>query len=107
MDVTQPLRVEAAPADGTASVLDLSARRLGTVLVVGRGRASHVRLADSSVSRVHAELRRTAAGWLVIDRGSRHGTWRRGRRVSRALVGPGDELAFGAVRVRLRVADPR
>jgi len=105
MDVTEPLRVEAAPADGAAVVLDLSTRRLGTVLVVGRGRASHVRLDDPSVSRVHAELRRTPAGWLVVDRGSRRGTWRRGRRVSRALIGPGDDLAFGAVGVRLRLAD--
>jgi putative peptide zinc metalloprotease protein len=51
-------------------------------LVIGRSSASTVRLADPSVSRVHARIRATTAGGAVLeDAGSSFGTWLDGRRV--------------------------
>lgn len=53
-------------------------------------------LADLTVSRVHAELRRAEDGWIVVDLGSLNGTrlndW---RLVGPAPVRPGDVLSFG------------
>jgi pSer/pThr/pTyr-binding forkhead associated (FHA) protein len=68
------------------------------------GRASECRLtvAHSSVSRRHAELRRTATGWEVRDLGSTNGTWVNGWRVVDAALHPGDDLVLGGVRVELR-----
>ncbi|MEU9837345.1 DUF1707 and FHA domain-containing protein [Streptosporangium sp. NPDC048047] len=64
--------------------------------VVGRGSACDLVLADLTVSRMHAELRRAEDGWVVVDLGSLNGTrlndW---RLVGPALVRPGDVLSFG------------
>ncbi|MEU1723535.1 DUF1707 and FHA domain-containing protein [Nonomuraea sp. NPDC005692] len=65
--------------------------------VVGRGSACDLVLADLTVSRVHAELRREGdGGWMLVDLGSLNGTRLNGWR----LVGPvrvksGDEISFG------------
>ncbi len=67
-----------------------------TRYVVGRGSACDLVLADLTVSRVHAELRRDEEGWIVVDLGSLNGTrlndW---RLVGPAKVRPGDVLSFG------------
>ncbi|MBI5106892.1 MAG: FHA domain-containing protein [Solirubrobacterales bacterium] len=74
----------------------------GTTLLLGRALDCDVRFAERSVSRAHAELRRTGGGWLVVDRCSTNGTWVNGRRVERARVADGDELQLGGARVVLR-----
>jgi hypothetical protein len=51
--------------------------------------------ADIDASGRHAELRRDRDGWMVVDVGSRNGTWVNGQRVDRALLKVGDELEFG------------
>lgn len=71
------------------------------VAVIGRGSACDVRYADRSVSRRHAQLRRDGGGWRVVDLLSTNGTYLNGRLVSSAVAYPGDELAFGTVRVFL------
>jgi len=71
------------------------------LVVVGRATSCEVRLADPSVSRRHAQLRRRGAEWRVIDLLSTNGTYLNGRRVSSAVALPGDELAFGAQRFYL------
>ncbi|GAA5041852.1 hypothetical protein HNP84_002279 [Thermocatellispora tengchongensis] len=65
--------------------------------VVGRGSACDLVLADLTVSRVHAELRREEdGGWMLIDLGSLNGTRLNGwRLVGPARVRPGDEISFG------------
>lgn len=67
-----------------------------TRYVVGRGSACDLVLADLTVSRVHAELRRDEEGWLLVDLGSLNGTRVNGwRLVGPARVRPGDEISFG------------
>lgn len=64
--------------------------------VVGRGPTCDLVLADLTVSRVHAELRREGDSWLLVDLGSMNGTRLNGwRLVGPARVRVGDEVAFG------------
>ncbi|MEV0593994.1 DUF1707 and FHA domain-containing protein [Nonomuraea cavernae] len=65
--------------------------------VVGRGSACDLVLADLTVSRVHAELRRDPdGGWMLVDLGSLNGTRLNGwRLVGPARVRSGDEISFG------------
>ena len=65
--------------------------------VVGRGSACDLVLADLTVSRVHAELRREDdGGWMLVDLGSLNGTRLNGwRLVGPAKVRSGDEISFG------------
>jgi FHA domain/Domain of unknown function (DUF1707) len=71
-------------------------------IVLGRARDCHCVLADPSVSRRHAELRREGERWLLRDLGSRNGTRVNGvRLLDEAEVGPGDRVSFGDARFRL------
>jgi V8-like Glu-specific endopeptidase len=58
---------------------------------------------DREASGHHAELRREGGAWVVVDLGSRNGTFVSGRRVEREAVRSGDELSFGAKGPRVRV----
>jgi hypothetical protein len=65
---------------------------------IGRGRDVAVCLRHSSVSRRHACLRQTPAGFELQDLGSTNGTFINGRRVDQPLlVKDGDRLTFGDV----------
>jgi pSer/pThr/pTyr-binding forkhead associated (FHA) protein len=48
---------------------------------IGRAAGNAVRLADPSVSRVHARISSAADGAVLEDGGSSYGTWLDGRRV--------------------------
>jgi hypothetical protein len=73
----------------------------GSVLL-GRSRDCDCVLAEPSVSRRHAELRRDGARWLLRDLGSRNGTRVNGvRLLDEAEVGPGDRVSFGDAGFRL------
>ena len=69
----------------------------GEPAVVGRDRASRIQVDDRRVARHHAVLRRDEEGWVLLDAGSRTGTFHDGRRVGR--------LPITAV-VRVRLGDP-
>jgi hypothetical protein len=71
-------------------------------LVLGRSRGCDVCVLEPSVSRRHAELRRTDTGWLLVDWASTNGTWVNGVRVERAHVADGDEVRLGGACFRLR-----
>ena len=71
-------------------------------LRIGRDVANGLRLSDSSSSRMHAELRYEAHGWVLRDLGSMNGTFVNGRRVIGAVtVRAGDEVTFGRMSFRL------
>jgi hypothetical protein len=74
----------------------------GHPLRIGRDPASGLRLSHESVSRVHAELRRQGAVWVLRDLGSTNGTTVNGRRVTgEAVVREGDLVGFGQMSFRL------
>ncbi|GEP34807.1 hypothetical protein NSZ01_25750 [Nocardioides szechwanensis] len=59
--------------------LDIDPPRL---LRIGRANESDILLAGDSVSRVHAELRPTRGGWVLVDVASAYGTFVDGQRVT-------------------------
>ena len=60
--------------------------------VIGRATNCDVWFDDLRVSRVHAEVWATPAGWVLADRGSRLGTWRDGERVEEVRIDGRTEL---------------
>ncbi len=73
--------------------------RLGARAIVGRDLGCEVVLNDDSVSRKHAELRRTPQGsYVVVDLGSANGTFVGGRRIARdTSLTDGQKVRFGEV----------
>lgn len=59
--------------------------------------------ADLDASGRHAEIRREAGQWVLVDVGSRNGTHVAGRRITRHVLGSGDEIELGLGGPRLRV----
>jgi len=82
-------------ADGQRIVLDRD------LIMVGRQSDCQVVIDDHNVSRRHAEIRRTTAGWVVTDRNSTNGTKVNGEKVVNGhLLADGDVVAFGSAHVR-------
>jgi hypothetical protein len=70
--------------------------------LIGRSSGCRLVVDHDTISRYHAELRRTHEGWEIHDLGSTNGTRVNGWRVERAAVGVDDDVVLGGVRVRLR-----
>jgi hypothetical protein len=71
-------------------------------VVLGRSRECDCVIAEASVSRRHAGLRRDGTRWVLRDLGSRNGTRVNGvRLLDEAQVAPGDRVSFGDARYRL------
>ncbi len=68
-------------------------------LVIGRLPECDVVLADSNVSRRHAELRRKGDGVFVTDLGSTNGTKVNGTVVREQLLASGDEISVGSTKL--------
>ena len=67
---------------------------------IGRSRECDVVLDDAGISRLHAELRPSAAGWTIEDRGSTNGVLVNGERVRGARVlHAGDRVELGSTEV--------
>jgi hypothetical protein len=67
--------------------------------IVGRSPHCDVVIAHPSVSRRHARLTVTAAGCVVTDLSSLHGTWKNGQRVTSVILAPGEAVTLGQVLV--------
>ena len=65
-------------------------------VVIGRSRECDVRLADTNISRRHAELRQDGATYWLVDLGSTNGTELNGRRVEREKLSDGDAITIGS-----------
>jgi hypothetical protein len=70
--------------------------------VFGRADDCAVRLSDASVSRHHARLESTAAGFSIVDLGSRNGVFWDGERVERVSLEEGREFTLGEVVLKFR-----
>lgn len=69
------------------------------VVTLGRDPASDIKLDHPSVSRAHAEIRRTGAGFEIIDLASGNGTFVNGLRIRKQALNPRDKLTLGAVQL--------
>jgi hypothetical protein len=87
----------ALPTEAASLTMDGHRHPLsGDVTVLGRSRECDVRVADTNVSRRHAELRRDDGAFWIVDLGSTNGTELNGRRVERARVEDGDRITLGS-----------
>ncbi len=95
--------VGAGPGPGSSIIRQPSAvMRLPTrVLRIGRASDNEVVVADLSVSRYHAELRRSPRGFEIIDLESHNGTYVNGQRVSAAPVTEQDMIGIGPATFQL------
>jgi hypothetical protein len=94
----------AAPPPQTSAgrrraVLLVGGRRMlvgPTGATLGRSRQSDIVVNDANVSRQHAEVRPSGAGWVLVDLGSTNGSVLNGRRIDRPQeLEPGDTIEVG------------
>jgi hypothetical protein len=89
---------------------ELTGQRFGLdakPITFGRSESNDVILTTGLASRVHAELRRVAGGYLLTDRGSSNGTWVNGERITKRRLAAGDEFAIGDDVFRFELTDMR
>ena len=70
----------------------------GDKLTLGRSKKSDLPLKDLTVSRLHAEIRKTDSGYRIIDLGSYNGTRLNGKRVQSGPLCFGDKVQLGQSR---------
>src|SRR5256885_1793340 len=68
---------------------------------IGRTATCDVVLNDPSVSRWHARVRLNGDRCVLIDAGSRNGTYRNGEPVTETEIADGDSLLLGEVPVQV------
>ena len=79
-----------------------------SAVTIGRAPDCDCVLADPTVSRHHARLRKGPDGWVLTDLGSTNGTRLNGWRLAEEVeVREGDRVSFGAARYRLGPLRPR
>ena len=74
-------------------------------ITFGRRGDNSVVITSERASRFHAEVRREAEGYVLIDRGSSNGTLVNGSRVTTHLLRPGDTIAIGGETFRFEAFD--
>lgn len=69
------------------------------IIKIGKLGSSHLRIADESVSRMHAVIEVQNEQAVIIDLGSSEGTRVNGKKVNKATLKDGDMLTLGRVDV--------
>jgi pSer/pThr/pTyr-binding forkhead associated (FHA) protein len=87
------LVVQRGPSAGSRFLLDTE------VVSAGRHPESEIFLDDVTVSRRHAEFRRTPEGFVVADVGSLNGTYVNRDRIDEVALQGGDEVQIGKYRL--------
>lgn len=75
---------------------------LQDVTVIGRGAEADLRLADTGVSRAHAEIRLAGNEATLVDLRSTNGTTVNGHRVTRTALSDGDRISLGTTTLTYR-----
>jgi len=78
---------------------------IGERAVIGREPDCEVLLAESAVSRRHAEIEWTYHGYRLRDLGSRNGTFVNAEEVDEVLLADGDLIEVGLVQLRFHLID--
>ncbi|MTE24414.1 MULTISPECIES: FHA domain-containing protein [Microbacterium] len=86
------LLVRSGPGAGARYLLDSEST------TVGRHPNAGIFFDDVTVSRRHAEITRSRAGFELVDQRSLNGTYVNGERVDRAALANGDEVRIGKFR---------
>ncbi len=73
-------------------------------VVIGRAEGVDITLADTRVSRKHVRVNVAGHQLMIIDLGSRNGTFVNGERVLRARLKEGDQLRVGSCVLRVELA---
>jgi pSer/pThr/pTyr-binding forkhead associated (FHA) protein len=87
------LVVQRGPSAGSRFLLDTD------LVMAGRHPDSEIFLDDVTVSRKHAEFRRTEEGYSVRDVGSLNGTYVNRDRIDEVVLSGGDEVQIGKFRL--------
>lgn len=95
------LVVTQGPNAGARFLLDLD------VITAGRSVDSDIFLDDVTVSRAHAEFRRSGDSFAIVDLGSLNGTYVNGERVDQARLRGGDTVQIGRFHLVLRMSGPQ
>ncbi|MFP4057386.1 MAG: FHA domain-containing protein [Candidatus Brocadiia bacterium] len=75
------------------------------ITTIGRSRSNDLVVPDRGVSNRHAEIRQSPEGFVLVDAGSRNGTYLNGRLVLREAIGPGDQIRMGKTLIQVRPAE--
>jgi len=89
-----PAKLTLYPPQRAARFLIL---REGESFVVGRDPGCELVIEDSRVSKRHAELRWSEAGWTIDDLGSKNGTTVNGQSAEGGALRDGDAISFGGL----------
>lgn len=104
--VTAPGRPRLVPeADGAEGAPPRTIPITQPVTVLGRGPEADVQVADTGVSRRHAELHLEDSGVRLVDLQSTNGTRVNGRRVGSKLLRSGDRVELGTTALVYRQDD--
>ena len=87
------LVVQRGPSTGSRFLLDTD------LVTAGRHPESEIFLDDVTVSRRHAEFRRSGGGYSVSDVGSLNGTYVNRDRIDEVILQDGDEVQIGKYRL--------
>jgi len=105
-DVAEPIN-SSSPLVEAALVLQNGERITldADSLKIGRQASCRIVFNDSNVSREHAQLRRSADGWKLLDLGSTNGTKINGVKITEEqLLVNGDELGFGTSSAKFEIS---
>ena len=105
-DVAEPINSSPRLVDAALVLLNGERITLDTdSLKIGRQASCRIVFNDSNVSREHAQLRRSADGWKLLDLGSTNGTKINGVKIAEEqLLVNGDELGFGTSSAKFEIS---
>lgn len=73
---------------------------------LGRGPQNEIRVLDTEVSRLHAEITPTTEGYVITDRNSSNGTFVNGELIRSKLLSHGDQILVGRSLLIFSQAEP-